>query len=363
MTVNVIMSGLPGDMATRVYNIIKQTDNVELARTSNPVALTGLKIKDQLIDEPYRLRYAEKNGIDLVAPESHDDILAVLKDMHKDSLIGINFATKEGFDVNFKFAEHKIPFIYGGTGATDEQKTELKEAVRRNNIPAIMSSNMCSHIVGLQKTMNNISNISQINLAYHNLSIIESHQEGKQDTSGTAKDMINYFNKMGTNYQVETLKKGGMIREPEEQLKIGIPKEYLSGHGWHNYILYSQEKSESIDMLANLVCDFMIKDPLFLDYQMSHKRSDAEGIMPKKSYLQSIIKKLTADQYLKGELFRFSKDKTVGFSVSLIPKQLAMISHNINGRDPYALGAIKQALPFLVEKAEKGRTYEMIDII
>jgi hypothetical protein len=109
----------------------------------------------------------------------------------------------------------------------------------------------------------------------------------------------------------------------------------------------------------------MTKDPLFSDYEISNKRTDAKGIMPKKDYLQPIIQQLAAGEYFKfkGELFRFSKDKKVGFSVGLIPGQLAMIGHNINGRDPYALGAIKQALPFLVEKAEKGRVYEMIDII
>ena len=80
-----------------------------------------------------------------------------------------------------------------------------------------------------------------------------------------------------------------MIRDSEKQKELGIPEEYLSGHGWHNYILKS-------------------------------------------------------------------KDGTVKFQ----------FTHNVNGRDIYALGTL-DAVRFLHKKFyqenKRGEIYSMIDVL
>jgi 4-hydroxy-tetrahydrodipicolinate reductase len=77
------------------------------------------------------------------------------------------------------------------------------------------------------------------------LDIVESHQKGKADTSGTAKAMVEkldgspgYFNQLGIPFRKDQIR---MIREPEEQLRLGVPEDALTGHGWHTYTLHSED--------------------------------------------------------------------------------------------------------------------------
>jgi 4-hydroxy-tetrahydrodipicolinate reductase len=80
------------------------------------------------------------------------------------------------------------------------------------------------------------------------LFVTESHQRGKADTSGTAKDVMKNLERLG-------LRLGGrlrMIREPEEQLVLGVPPEHLGGHGWHDYGLASRDGSMNFRFVHNV---------------------------------------------------------------------------------------------------------------
>ena len=74
----------------------------------------------------------------------------------------------------------------------------------------------------------------------YSLEITESHQNGKVDTSGTAKAMVNYFNRLGIPFNSEQIV---MIREPVQQIARGIPQNALTGHGWHTYTLKSEDQT------------------------------------------------------------------------------------------------------------------------
>ena len=51
--------------------------------------------------------------------------------------------------------------------------------------------------------------------------------------------MIGYFNQLGIPFTKEQI---AMERDPETQVaKWGVPREYLSGHGWHTYTLRSED--------------------------------------------------------------------------------------------------------------------------
>jgi 4-hydroxy-tetrahydrodipicolinate reductase len=98
--------------------------------------------------------------------------------------------------------------------------------------------------------------------------------------------MVRYFNSLGLPFAESDIIK---VRDPEIQKNVlGIPEQYLSGHGWHTYRLDS-------------------------------------------------------------------KDETVHFE----------FTHNINGRDVYAMGTL-DALIYLAQKMEqgaKGKLYTMIDVL
>jgi 4-hydroxy-tetrahydrodipicolinate reductase len=84
----------------------------------------------------------------------------------------------------------------------------------------------------------------------YSLEIRESHQKGKADTSGTAKAMVRYFNKMGIDFEADEIVKE---RDPEIQnTQWGIPREYLTGHGWHTYALTSGDKTVRFEFTHNV---------------------------------------------------------------------------------------------------------------
>ncbi|TYI65269.1 hypothetical protein E1A91_D09G145800v1 [Gossypium mustelinum] len=72
------------------------------------------------------------------------------------------------------------------------------------------------------------------------LGVMESHQAGKLDTSGTAKAIISCFQKLGW------VGGGGiqMIRDPKQQIEMmGVVEEHLSGHACHLYHLTSPDQT------------------------------------------------------------------------------------------------------------------------
>ncbi|CAK9187969.1 unnamed protein product [Ilex paraguariensis] len=84
----------------------------------------------------------------------------------------------------------------------------------------------------------------------YTLQVMESHQAGKLDTSGTAKAVISYFQKLGVSFEVDQVKK---IRDPKQQIEmVGVPKEYLSCHAFHMYHLESPDKIVSFEFQHNV---------------------------------------------------------------------------------------------------------------
>lgn len=59
------------------------------------------------------------------------------------------------------------------------------------------------------------------------------------DTSGTAKAIVESFQDLGLDYDVEDIV---MVRDPKEQVeKMKVPEEHLLGHAYHTYELTSPD--------------------------------------------------------------------------------------------------------------------------
>merc|ERR1719169_21371 len=102
---------------------------------------------------------------------------------------------------------------------------------------AVIAPNMCKQIVAFQATMEHMSKSFPGAFGGYKMELAESHQSTKADTSGTAKAVVASFNSLGVQpFKVDDIKK---IRDPEEQLAMGVPKEDLNGHAWHTYTLTS----------------------------------------------------------------------------------------------------------------------------
>jgi len=225
--IKVMINGIPGNMAVNVAKHVMKDSMFELI----PYALTG----PEIVATEYTVDSAV---IRLIHPEECEKAITEIKEK-KNYFISVDYTHPSSVNSNAGFyCKHNLPFVMGTTGG-DRQL--LEDTVRSSSIPAVIAQNMAKQIVGFQAMMEYAAKTFPDLFKGYSLEIKESHQKGKADTSGTAKAMIGYFNKLGTPFSKDDIKKE---RDPEVQKNIwGIPEEYLEGHGWHTYTLVSSDNT------------------------------------------------------------------------------------------------------------------------
>jgi 4-hydroxy-tetrahydrodipicolinate reductase len=162
--------------------------------------------------------------------------------------LSVDFTHPSAVNPNAEFyCQAGLPFVMGTTGG-DRQK--LMETVISSSIAAVIAPNMAKQIVGFQAMMEYAANTFPALFEGYTLEIKESHQDGKADTSGTAKAMVTYFNQLGVPFSEDQIIK---IRNPEiQQTQLGIDEEYLTGHGWHTYTLVSEDRTVRFEFTHNI---------------------------------------------------------------------------------------------------------------
>ncbi len=270
--IKIMVNGLPGNMASNVVKHALEDDRFELI----PQSLTGPEIIDTetVIDSV---------SIGLIQPKDREEAILAIKDTEA-PFLSVDFTHPSAVNSNADFyCRHGLHFLMGTTGG---ERRSLEETVCKSSAAAVIAPNMAKQIVGFQAMMEYAAQTFPDLFKGYSLHIKESHQHGKADTSGTAKAMVGYFNRLGLSFPEADITKE---RDPNVQKNVwGIPEAYLGGHGWHTYRLDSG-------------------------------------------------------------------DKTVRFE----------FTHNVNGRDVYALGTL-DALIFLAKKVEdgaRGKSFSMIDVL
>lgn len=322
---SVMVNGLPGKMATAAAELIANND---ISYTElYPASLTGSNVPPSA-----NIRGVE---IALISPEARVKWEA-LRIYSQNPSIVVDFTHPSAVNDNAAlYCRNNFPFVMGTTGGNREA---LEEVVKSSGISAVIAPNMAKQIVALQAAMERFADENLNLLDGCALSIIESHQKGKADTSGTAKAMVKYFNKLGIKFDARQIR---MIREPEEQRKLGVPEEYLSAHGWHTYHITGAD--DKLRKLREVLSQFFDSNT-FQNYMYSPPRGFS---------LRN-----------PNEIFahRRSLDETVEFSLRS-ESGIIRLDHNVNGRAIYAAGTL-DALKFLRDrKDEKGRVYSMIDVL
>jgi 4-hydroxy-tetrahydrodipicolinate reductase len=270
--IRVMVNGIPGKVASTVAGHILGDPHFELI----PISLTGPEIfanQQAVADQMIRL----------IRLEDRETVIQEIKTAHA-PFITIDYTHPSAVNANADFyCRSGLPFVMGTTGG---DRRQLEETVLRSDIVAVVAPNMAKQIVGFQAMMEYAADTFPDLFKGYRLEIRESHQKGKADTSGTAKAMVRYFNRLGVPFSEDRIV---MERDPQFQKeRWRIPEAYLSGHAWHTYTLVSE-------------------------------------------------------------------DDTVRFE----------FTHNVNGREIYALGTL-DAVRFLNQKlasSERGRMYSMIDVL
>ncbi len=234
--INIMINGLPGNVATVIAQHIVSDQRFTLI----PYSLTGPEIDAD--------KYLVGGiNLSLIRPDERqavmDDIIASYT-----HLICIDYTHPAAVNSNARFyCERFIPFVMGTTGGDREA---LLATVENSGIAAVIAPNMAKQIVGFQAMMAWAAETFPGLFNGYAITIRESHQKGKADTSGTAKAMVGYFNKLGLKCSAEDIEQE---RDPEKQLnEWGIPEEHLSGHGWHTYSLTSDDQTVKFQFTHNI---------------------------------------------------------------------------------------------------------------
>lgn len=255
--VKIMLNGLPGNVATTIARHAINDSRVTLL----PYSMTGPDIDTSVC------RIADQ-AVELIRPEDRDGFITELK-QKEDFFISVDYTHPSAINDNAAFyCRNQLPFVMGTTGG---DRKLLQEVVEKSQISAVIAPNMSKQIVGFQAIMEYAAvNFPGLFKGYH-LTIRESHQHGKADTSGTAKAMVGYFNQMGIPFKAEQIQKE---RDPEvQQNEWGIPKNYLSGHAWHTYRLLSPDETVSFKFEHNIngrdiYADGTFDAVLFLTHQL-----------------------------------------------------------------------------------------------
>ncbi len=234
--INVMLNGLPGSVAKVIAQHIATDERFTLI----PYSLTGPEISA----ENYLVG---GKALRLIRPDARqtgmDDIIASYT-----HFICIDYTHPSAVNSNAQFyCERSVPFVMGTTGGDREA---LLATVENSDVAAVIAPNMAKQIVGFQAMMAWAADTFPGLFNGYAITIRESHQKGKADTSGTAKAMAGYFSKLGTKCSTKDIERE---RDPEKQVKEwGIPEEYLAGHGWHTYTLTSDDQTVKFQFTHNV---------------------------------------------------------------------------------------------------------------
>jgi 4-hydroxy-tetrahydrodipicolinate reductase len=231
-----MINGLPGNMSQVVLRHVLGDSRF----TPLPYSLTGPEITDAAFRQ-------EGLNIQLLGPDVRDGAIADIKSSAGD-FISVDYTHPSAANANADFyCTNALPFVMGTTGG---DRKKIEESVTASSIAAVIAPNMAKQIVGFQAMMEYASKTFPKLFDGYTLTVKESHQQGKADTSGTAKAMVKYFNALGTPFNEEDIVKE---RDPEnQQNQWGIPPTYLQGHGWHTYTLVSADQTVKFEFTHNV---------------------------------------------------------------------------------------------------------------
>jgi len=232
----IMINGLPGNVAVMLSRHILADDRFELV----PYSLTG----PEIIAPEHSVAGAT---VALVRPEDREDRLAEIKATHADFL-SVDFTHPTAVNKNAVFyCTHGLPFVMGTTGG---DRQALVQTVEDSDSLAVIAPNMAKQIVGFQAMLEFAAENFPGLFSGYTLTVRESHQQGKADTSGTAKAVVKSFNELGVEFAADQIE---MERDPKSQeKKWGVPPAYLGGHGWHTYALLSADETVRFEFTHNI---------------------------------------------------------------------------------------------------------------
>lgn len=232
----VMVNGLPGRMA---------------AATAENVLSRGLILADEAMTGA-GMGGTHKIGettVTLVPPDDHASCLQRLRQRHK-RLIIVDYTHPTAANRNVElYAAHGISFVIGTTGGDANAMYDVIQ--NAGDIRAVVAPNMAKQIVAFQAMIDFMATKFPGAFDGYTLTVKESHQSTKADTSGTAKAVVSSFTKMGLDFAIDRIEK---IRDPARSIKeMNVPEHATSsGHAYHTYHLTSPDGTVNFEFQHNV---------------------------------------------------------------------------------------------------------------
>lgn len=233
--VSIMMNGLPGAMGREIAAAALRR-GVRLA----PYALTGPGFGGEARCGEVTVRLYEPAEREALAARVAADF------PRAGSLVCVDFTHPSAVNGNAAFyAAHGLPFVMGTTGG---DRAALLRDTQASGVYAVIAPNMCKQIVALQAALAQMAADFPGAFAGYALSVVESHQASKADTSGTAKAVSDSLSALvgGAPFDHAAIVR---VREAAAQLAGGgaahegvspVPREALDGHAFHTYALKAE---------------------------------------------------------------------------------------------------------------------------
>lgn len=253
-----MVSGLPGNMASLIAGEIIPQEDMVLSH----VGLSHTRRETILVTADPQ-HGSECHGVSLFPEAEHmKAIITEEPDMV------VDFTTGSSVKNCQLYCDLSIPFVMGSTGA---DRAKMESMVAQSNISAVIAPNMASPVVVIQAMLEYAAQNFSGALSGYSLKIAESHQAGKKDISGTARAFEKLLNVMGAVSDEDGILS---VRDPFVQKRLcGISPEYLGGHGHHEYVFVSGDKTVHLALVHNIdgrrvYVDGTIKAIRFLAYKL-----------------------------------------------------------------------------------------------
>jgi len=171
--IKVAVTGACGRMGSKIIKTILQQDDMEVVAAIE-VPNTPHDGKD--IGEAIGVG---KIGVTISGAEKLND---VLKDKKPDVLVDFTIAKAAVNTIKIS-ANCGVNLVVGTTGFSDEQMTEIVDAIKKNKVKAVIAPNMAVGVNVFFKVLKDLATI----LGDYDVEIIEAHHKHKKDApSGTA---------------------------------------------------------------------------------------------------------------------------------------------------------------------------------
>lgn len=223
-----LFSGLPGKMCAEV--LLAAQHHPEFCTAIHPRGLTG----------------AHNHG----SFTQGNDTLELLSPAQREAaewpagLMAVDYSVPEAALANVGFyVTRGIPFVMGTTGF---DRAEAVKLVAAGSVPALIAPNMGIPIILIQRALAQLAADYPNALSGYSISITESHQSTKKDTSGTAKALVKDFAALGLPATVEAIEQ---VRDAaRQQSEFHVPVEFLTGHAYHYYRVASPDQSVRLEL-------------------------------------------------------------------------------------------------------------------